>query len=97
MSNVERPAYRVIIASSRVERELDSLSASDHGRVISALRNLENDPRPRISISLQNSIYRLRIGRLRVIYLIEESNRTIVVGAIRRRSETTYRDIQRLF
>ncbi|MCH8108729.1 MAG: type II toxin-antitoxin system RelE/ParE family toxin [Chloroflexi bacterium] len=65
--------------------------------MISALRNLENDPRPRISISLQGNIYRLRLGRLRIIYLIEESNRTIVVGAVRRRSETTYRDIRRLF
>ena len=97
MSDAERPAYRVVLASSRVERELDSLSHSDYRRVISELRSLERDPKPDASVRIRGDIYRLRLGRFRIIYLIDDRERRVVVGAIRRRSETTYRDVRRLF
>jgi len=39
----------------------------------------------------------VRVGDFRLIYLLDEDKKRIDVGAIRRRSEGTYRGIKRLF
>ena len=93
----EKPRYRVVVASNRVAKELDSISVSDHARVFSQLRGLERNPAPAGSVRLRGDIYGLRVGSIRVIYLIDQTRRTIILGAARRRNEGTYRDIERLF
>ena len=97
MSNAERPEYRVVLASKRVEKELDSLPDEEHRRAILALRSLARNPRGHGTVSIHGDIHRMRVSLLRIIYLIVESEREIVVGAIRRGSESTYRDVRRLF
>ena len=39
--------------------------------------------------------WRLRIGELRVIYLIDDTARLVVVLKVARRSESTYRQVDR--
>lgn len=38
----------------------------------------------------KNYIYRIRVGDIRIVYLIDDGNKRIEVGEISRRSERTY-------
>jgi len=89
--------FEVRLRSRRVQRELDGLQEVDHERVVVKLRVLANNPRPQGCEKLYDDIYRVRVGGFRLIYLIDEGNRRIEVGGIRRRSERTYRGIDELF
>lgn len=97
MSVGEPPEFEVRLRSKRVQRELDSLQQVDYQRVVAKLKSLSTDPRPQGSEKLFDNIYRVRIGDIRIVYLIDESKKLIDVGAIRRRSEHTYRRIEDLF
>jgi mRNA-degrading endonuclease RelE of RelBE toxin-antitoxin system len=97
MSEGGKAGFEVRLRSKRVQRELDQLKGGEFNRVFEAIKSLEFEPRPSGSEKIFKSIFRLRIGRIRVIYLIDEGNRRVDIGAVRRRSEKTYRDIKGLF
>lgn len=97
MSADEQPAFEVRLRSRRVQRELDGLQEVDHERAVIKLMALANDPRPQGCEKLYDAIYRVRVGGFRMIYLIDEGNKRIEVGGIRRRSEKTYRGVEELF
>lgn len=88
--------FEVRLRSNRVQRELDSLPKTDYERVIARLRTLASEHRPKGCEKLHDSIYRIRVGDIRVIYLIDERNKHIEIGAIRRRTERTYRGLEDL-
>jgi mRNA interferase RelE/StbE len=97
MSTNEQPFFEVRLRSKRVQRELDALQEVDYERVIVKLRTLANTPRPRGCEKLYDAIYRVRVGDFRIIYLIDEKNKRIEVGGIRRRIERTYKGVEGLF
>ena len=76
---------------------MGSLQESDHQRVVARIRALANDARPQGCEKLYDDIYRVRIGDSRIIYLIDEGNKRIEVGGIRRRGERTYKGLEDLF
>jgi mRNA interferase RelE/StbE len=97
MSASERPVFEVRLRSKRVQRELDALQEVDYERVTVKLRALANAPRPQRCEKLYDALYRVRVGDFRIIYLIDEGNKRIEVGGIRRRTERTYKGIEGLF
>jgi mRNA interferase RelE/StbE len=97
MSASERPVFEVRLRSKRVQRELDALQEVDYERGTVKLRALANAPRPQGCEKLYDAIYRVRVGDFRIIYLIDEGNKRIEVGGIRRRTERTYRGLKELF
>ena len=97
MSTAARPPYSVRLRSRRVQRELDAVSRNDIQRILAAIRALANAPRPARSVRLVGNIYRIRVGRYRVIYQVDDGLRTVNIGGVRRRSEVTYRGIRDLF
>jgi mRNA interferase RelE/StbE len=97
MSTNEQPVFEVRLRSKRVQRELDALQEVDYERVVVKLRALATAPRPQGCEKLYDAIYRVRVGGLRISYLIDGENRRIEVGGIRRRTERTYKGIEELF
>ena len=97
MSAAETPAYAVRLRSRRVQRELDALQSSDRRRVLARLEALAENPRPPGCEKLEDDIYRVRGGDIRILYRVDDEGRRVDVGAIRRRSEATYRGVGELF
>jgi len=97
MTANEQPVFEVRLRSKRVQRELDSLQEADYERVLVKLRALAASPRPQGCEKLYDAVFRVRVGDFRIIYLIDEENKRIEVGGIRRRTGTTYKRIKGLF
>ena len=56
---------------------------------------LAMEPRPHGSVKLTGTeFWRLRVGDLRVIYLIDDAASLVIVLRVARRSESTYRRVE---
>lgn len=95
--------YKVVFADPRVEKDfakaLKKLPKNDQQTVYDQLKSLASNPHPhgnRIKTLVSYSLYghpathRLRVGRYRVLYDIDEVSRRVVLLAIRKRDERTY-------
>lgn len=73
--------------TSAARRDLKQLEPADLERVDACILSLAKDPRPRGSLKLQGerSLYRVRVGRLRVLYQIEAER--VVVARVRHRRD----------
>jgi mRNA interferase RelE/StbE len=89
--------YRVQTTGHRVEKEIAKIHPPDRKRIVGAIRQLPDDPRPPGIRQLERNVYRLRIGDYRIIYKILEAEKVILIGRVVRRSESTYRDFTLLF
>ncbi|MFB0534812.1 MAG: type II toxin-antitoxin system RelE/ParE family toxin [Anaerolineae bacterium] len=89
--------YQIESASSRIKRELRRIPPPDRTRIAEAVQALADDPRPLGVVQLEPDVYRLRVGDYRVIYKVLDEERIVLIGRIVRRSESTYRDLRRLF
>jgi len=84
-------AYEVRLKSSAL-KELKGLPKGDAGRVLSSIRALRNEPRPRGAkkLRLGKSLWRIRVGDFRAIYEIDDERRIIRITRIRHR-DVAYR------
>jgi mRNA interferase RelE/StbE len=88
----DRP-YRVELALA-AERELRKLPADSTARLRGPILALGADPRPPGASALTGTPFlRLRVGELRVIYLVEDGRARVVLLRVARRAESTYRRI----
>lgn len=85
-----RVEYEIRIDSHAL-RDLRRISLSDYKRVDERICALGLNPRPTGVAKLRDRVYRIRIGPWRVIYLIDDAHRVVVVNAIRRREKDTCR------
>jgi mRNA interferase RelE/StbE len=86
--------YRVELAPA-AKRQLRRLPPGDAARFRGPILTLGITPRPRGATKLAGSdIWRLRVGELRIIYLIDDEDRLVVVLKVARRSESTYRRVE---
>ncbi|MFQ6090083.1 MAG: type II toxin-antitoxin system RelE/ParE family toxin [Candidatus Bipolaricaulia bacterium] len=89
--------YRIEAVSSRIKRELRRIHPADRQRISEAVEALADDPRPPGVKQLEPDVYRLRVGDYRVVYKVFDAEGVILIGRVVRRSESTYRDLRRLF
>lgn len=87
--------YRVELAS-RAQRELRRVPESDRRRISGALVRLSEEPRPIGSVKLKGPLYRLRVGRYRVIYAVSDREESVVALKIARREKDTYTRLEEL-
>ena len=83
--------FRVDIAPAAV-RQLRRLPPGDAARLRGPILALGLEPRPPGATRLVGSDWwRLRVGDLRLVYMIEDRERVVVVLRAARRNESTYR------
>ena len=89
----EAAGDRVELAPA-VQKQLRRLPPGDAARMRAAILALGLDPRPPGSAKLTGTDYvRLRVGELRVVLLVDDGQRLVVVLKGARRAESTYRRI----
>ena len=86
-----------IRASRKAQKALLDAAKKDFERIKEKIQLLKNNPRPHGCLQLSKNIYRIRIGRYRIIYKIDDEQKLISIGKIDRRREDTYRDFEALF
>ena len=86
--------YRVELAPA-AQRQLRRLPPGVAARLRGPILALAIDPRPHgIATLAGTDFWRLRVGDLRVIYLIDDVARLVVILKVARRSESTYRGVR---
>ena len=78
-----------IEVSATAEKQLRKLQKSAQLSMVKAIKSLASQPRPRGSRRLQgyDDVYRIRTGRYRIIYSIEDRRLLIIVLKIGHRKD----------
>ncbi|PYV17945.1 MAG: hypothetical protein DMG21_06640 [Acidobacteria bacterium] len=80
--------YRVLLRPAAV-RDLERLEGDTKNRIEQAIANLGENPRPRGAKKLAGfeNEWRLRVGRYRVLYLINDRETSLTVARVAHRRE----------
>ena len=77
------------------QRQLRRLPPGDGARLRGPILALGLAPRPPGAVKLADSdFWRLRVGDLRIVYLVDDAARLVVILKVARRSESTYRRVE---
>lgn len=83
--------HRIELAPA-AQRQLRRLPPGDAARLRGPILALALAPRPPGAVKLAGSdFWRLRVGDLRVVYVVDDASRLVIVLKVARRSESTYR------
>lgn len=86
--------HRRVELAPAAQRQLRRLPPGDAARLRGPILALAIEPRPPGAVKLAGSdFWRLRVGDLRVIYLVDDAASLVVVLKVARRSESTYRRV----
>jgi mRNA interferase RelE/StbE len=92
---VSERGHRVELAPV-AQRRLRRLPPGDAARLRGPILALGIEPRTPGAVKLAGTeFWRLRVGDLRVVYLVDDGARLAVVLKVARRSESTYRRVDR--
>ncbi len=85
----------LILLGNKAKKQFKSLQTDYRERVKEVFRKLESEPVPYKDYDLRklegrSETYRLRLSSFRVVYQVLWNEKTILVGRIERKSETTY-------
>ncbi len=87
-------AYRVELAPA-AQRQLRRLPPADAARLRGPILALGLEPRPPgVARPAGTSLWQLRVGDLRVVFVIDDEGRVVVVLRVARRAESTYRRVR---
>jgi len=74
------------------QKQLDGLTGRDYETVAAVISGLEREPRPpRVKKLAESGLWRVRVGRYRVVYTINNREHRVIVVRVARRTEDTYR------
>jgi len=89
------PHFKVELLAGAA-KEFESLPRPEKRRVGEAIDSLERDPRPTGSIKLRgHSGFRLRVGRQRVLYQVDDAAQRVLIVRIGPRKDV-YRRLERI-
>jgi len=78
-----------------VEKQLRRVPQKQQERLVTTMRSFCVDPRPHGCEHLQDELYRVRVGEYRIIYSVFDDEVVVVVCKVERRSEKTYRNLEK--
>jgi mRNA interferase RelE/StbE len=79
--------YQVVI-EKQAQKQLAKISPPDYAKIVAALKDLANDPRPHGYKKLKGRPgYRIRVGDYRIIYQVKDNILTVFVLIIGHRRE----------
>jgi mRNA interferase RelE/StbE len=79
--------YAIQIKKS-AEKDFKKISSDLQSKIMKVVFRLESDPRPPNSKKLKNRPeYRIRIGDYRVLYLVDDDNKEIVISLLGHRKD----------
>ena len=87
--------YRVTL-NPNAAKALDTLDNKIFEQIDRRILELETDPRPANSRKLAgppHNLYRIRSGRFRIVYSVNDTERTVLIVTVRKRNESTYKDL----
>ena len=88
-----RQQYQVDVAPA-AQRQFRHLSPADGARLRGPLLALALDPRPPGSAELEGTgFWQVRVGDPRLVYLVDDRRRLVVVLRVAKRAERTYRGL----
>lgn len=95
MSMIEsgRHEYRIDLASKKIEKQLDNIPDKFYNKISQKINSLALNPRPFGCQKLSEKVYRIKVGKYRIIYSIFDKEKLIVVDKVDRRKERTYKNI----
>ena len=80
-------AYKLFFKKS-VQKDFDSIPKKDLKRILSRIESLSEDPRPKGCEKLTGQErYRLRQGRYRIVYSIQDDELTVLAVKVAHRKE----------
>lgn len=79
-----------------VEKQIERIPKKQRARLVETMRSLGDEPRPTGCIKLEDQLYRVRQGQYRIIYAIFDEEVIVFVCKVARRTETTYRNLQKM-
>jgi mRNA interferase RelE/StbE len=85
-------SYRVLIKPSAA-KEIEAVGQKeDRERIVTRIRSLARDPRPFGSekLSGRGDLYRIRVGRYRVVYSVGDAQLVVLIVRVRHR-KSVYR------
>ena len=84
-------SYSIII-EKKASKEADAIPARSRFLIDKIILSLAVNPRPNNSKKLTDKEgYRVRIGRYRILYTIDEKKKTVVIYRIKIKGKATYR------
>ena len=86
-------SYKVRLRRA-AQKELDALIGRDYEKVARAIDALEKNPRPpRVKKLADSGLWRIRLGKHRLVYAVDDKAKTVIVVRVVRRKENTYKGL----
>jgi len=86
-------SYQVILRRA-VQKQLDKLAEKDYEIVAEVISALEQEPRPPgVKKLAESGLWRIRVGRYRVVYAIDDKEHLVTVARVAWRTEDTYKKL----
>ena len=74
------------------QKQLDRLVGREYQAVARAVSALEHEPRPkRVKKLAESGLWRIRVGRYRIVYNIDDEESLVIVVRVAQRTEGTYK------
>ncbi len=81
-------SYSILIKPSAIKELEDIPTKKDRGRIVTRIRSFTDDPRPRGCEKLSaRERFRVRQGRYRIVYEVDEVNAVVTVVKIGHRKD----------
>ena len=86
-------SYEVQLRNSAQE-QLNDVKGKEYRRIAEIISSLDENPRPsKVKKLAESGLWRVRVGRYRIIYSIDDKTKVVIVVRVAKRSEDMYKGL----